>query len=79
MTAFSVSWSSAYVGSVDTGTLVYTYTIPNDPETAWVNIQRIQCDNPASHGGAYVPKSGAVYSDVFDKEVLTSQLGTTVS
>ena len=79
VTAFSVSFTRAYVGGVDTGQLTYSYTIPNDPEIAWVNIMRVQCDDPSLHGGAYVAMAGKVWGDVFDKGVLAGQWGTSVS
>lgn len=79
VTAFNVSFTTNWVGGVFTGFLTYSFAIPNDPEIAWVNVMRVQCDDPALHAGAYVPMAGKSFGDVYDVGVTTAQLGTSVS
>jgi hypothetical protein len=50
----------------------YTFTPPvSDPNFVGLRVEMIFCDDPATHGGSYVPSAGAVYFLVADP-VLTS-------
>ena len=48
-------------GGVDCGSLVISWTPPADLEWLGVHCYKIDCDDPATHGGSYVPSSGAAW------------------